>query len=57
MVAVFLGAVHADDDPKNDPNDNEGRSKLLSDAQSPIRQLNEYQKWPLLTPGPVDVSE
>jgi hypothetical protein len=57
MVAVIVCAALAADDPKQDPNDNEGRSKLLSAVQAPIRQLDGYQNWPLLTPGPVDVSE
>jgi len=57
VVAVFVCSALAKDDPKRDPDDNEGRSKVLSAVQGPIRQLDGYQKWPMLTPGPVDTSE
>lgn len=57
-VAAFVvcGAI-ADDDPQKDSGDNEARSAILSAVQAPVRHLVEYQKWPMLTPGPVDVSE
>ena len=57
VVALLVCVSFADDDPKQDPNDNEGRSKVLSSVQVPVRQLDGYQKWQMLTPGPVDVSE
>jgi hypothetical protein len=57
IVTGFVWVALAADDPKQDPDDNEGRSRVLSAVQVPIRQLDGYQKWPMLTPGPVDVSE
>jgi hypothetical protein len=57
LAAFVVFVALAAGDPQNDPDDNEGRSKILSAVQAPVRQLEEYQKWPMLTPGPVDVSE
>lgn len=57
VLAIFVCVALAKDDPKEDPNDTEGRSKLLSGVELPIRKLDGYQKWPMLTPGPVDASE
>jgi len=49
-------SVIADEIPKHDPGDKEGRSKLLGTVQVPVRQLKDYQQWPMLTPGAVDTS-
>lgn len=57
VAAVGVCSVLAGDDPKQDPDDKEGRASVLSAIQAPIRQLDGYQQWPMLTPGPVDVSE
>ena len=46
VVALFVSAVFADGDPKQDPNDAEGRSKIpVGRTKPPIRQLDGYQKW------------
>lgn len=57
VAAVGVCTAFAGDDPKQDPDDKEGRTRVLSAIQAPIRQLEGYQQWPMLTPGPVDVSE
>ncbi len=57
VVAVGVSTALAGDDPKQDPDDKEGRTRVLSAIHAPIRQLEGYQQWPMLTPGPVDVSE
>ncbi len=56
-VTGLVCIVIADDIPMKDPDDNEGRSKLLGALQVPVRQLKDYQHWSMLTPGAVDTSD
>jgi hypothetical protein len=60
LVAVFavLGlALLAAKDPKQDPEDREGRSRILAGLKEPVQLVEGYQKWAMLTDGPVDVAE
>ena len=57
LAIILFCTVVVGDDPKNDPDDGEGRAKILEAAQAPVRQLDGYQKWPMLTTGAVNVAE
>jgi hypothetical protein len=42
-VAVLFCTAEAGDDPKQDLDDKEGRSRVLAGVQAPVRQLDGYQ--------------